>query len=129
MRETVNGERLTVNEQIFTVNRSPLTAFMNENGKESLNFQISIAIYIFGILIIGVLFLMSTIGTVVLQDGEPTDEVIFGFIVFFLIIFIPMIIISLLSFILVPEALAIVAAVKANKGEHYRYPLSIRLIR
>jgi uncharacterized Tic20 family protein len=70
--------------------------FVNDQGKEAINFQISIVIYgivsaILVVVIIGVFLLIA---------------------------------VSLFSIIMV-----IVAAVKANSGEKYRYPLCIRLIK
>ena len=69
--------------------------FVDDQGKESLNFQISITIYavvsaVLILLIIGVLLLIAVI--------------IFGLV------------------------MVIIASIKANQGEHYRYPLCIRLI-
>lgn len=69
--------------------------FVDDQGKESLNFQISMTIYS---IIAGVLVLI-VVGIALL------------------------IVVFVVDFILV-----IVAAVKANDGEHYRYPLTIRLI-
>ena len=70
--------------------------FVNEQGKEALNFQISMLIYgiicfILAFILIGLLFLL-----------------VWGILE---IIFI------------------IIASVKANSGEHYRYPLTIRFIK
>jgi uncharacterized Tic20 family protein len=69
--------------------------FVDEQGKEALNFQISITIYgiIAGILII-------------------------------VLIGIPL----LLGLLVAHIVLIIVAAIKANEGESYRYPFTIRLI-
>jgi len=70
--------------------------FIDDQGKESLNFQISIFIYSMA-----------------------------AFILMFIVI----------GFILLPAVLVfdivmiIIAAMKANEGEKYRYPLCIRLIR
>ena len=71
------------------------SAFVDDQGKESLNFQISFVIYtivaaIFVILLIGILFLIA-LG-----------------IIFVVVI--------------------IIAAIKANEGEKFRYPLTIRFI-
>lgn len=71
-------------------------AFVDDQGKESLNFQISVLIYmmISGIavlLIVGIFMLIA---------------------------------VSLLSLIL-----TVVASVRANDGEHYRYQLCIRFIK
>lgn len=71
-------------------------AFVDDQGKEALNFQISILIYA---LVAGLLC--------------------FACIGFFLL---PAVYIFNLVFLLI-------AGIKANNGEHYRYPLSIRFIK
>ncbi len=70
--------------------------FVNEQGKESLNFQISITIYALAALLLSIILI-----------GIPILIALFFF-----------------NFIMV-----VVAAIKANDGYHYRYPLSIELIR
>ena len=70
--------------------------FVDDQGKESLNFQISMAIY--GIICI------------------PFMLIVIGFF--------------MLGFLIVADlVLVIVAAVKANNGESYRYPCCIRFIK
>lgn len=71
-------------------------SFVDLNGKEALNFQISMTIYV----LVAILLCFVLIGI-------P------------LLIFLGM---AHLVFI-------IIASVKANKGEHYRYPCIIRFIR
>ena len=71
-------------------------AFVADQGKESLNFQISVLIYLMisaiaALLIVGIFFLM---------------------------------LVPLLSLIL-----TVVASVRANDGEYYRYPLCIQIIK
>ena len=70
--------------------------FVDEQGKEAVNFQISILIY--GI--VAGLLCFACVG----------------------IILLPAVVIFDLIFMLI-------AAVKANNGEHYRYPLTIRFIK
>ena len=70
--------------------------FIDEAGKEAVNFQISLTIYT----IVSALLILLVIG--------------FALIVIVL---------------LIGLILTIVAAVKANDGESYRYPLTIRFIR
>ena len=70
--------------------------FVDEQGKEALNFQISVLIYA---LVAGLLCFVCI-----------------GFLL------LPAVYIFDLIFLLI-------AAVKANNGEHYRYPLSIRFIK
>jgi uncharacterized Tic20 family protein len=72
---------------------SPL---VDDQGKESLNFQISVTIYAF-------IALLLTL-------------ILIGYVLFF----------ALVIFDLV---MVIVAAVKVNSGEKYRYPLCIRFIK
>ncbi len=71
-------------------------AFVADQGKESLNFQISVLIYLMisgiAVLLIVGIFMLITVG--------------------------------LLSLIL-----TVVASVRANDGEYYRYPLCIRFIK
>ncbi len=71
-------------------------ALIDDQGKESLNFQITMTIYA----LLACLFMF----------------IIIGFVLIFIVI--------LLDIILV-----VVAAVKANDGERYRYPLTLRLIK
>lgn len=71
-------------------------AFVDEQGKEAVNFQISIILYALG----AALLCFACIGLVLLPAVGVFD------VVFLLI-----------------------AAVKANDGVHYRYPLTIRFIK
>lgn len=71
-------------------------AFVDDQGKESLNFQISMTIY----------FIVSAILTVVIIG----ILLIIGLLIFDVIV-------------------VILATIKANGGEKYRYPLSIRIIK
>ena len=71
-------------------------AFVDDQGKEALNFQISITIW----------------------------TIVSG-ILCFVIIGIPL----LLAVLLFDVVMTVVAAIKANGGEYYRYPLTIRLVK
>ena len=70
--------------------------FVDEQGKEAVNFQISMALYAVASLLLFIIcigpFLLAAVG-------------------------------------LVDLVLLIIAAVKANNGQHYRYPLTIRFIK
>jgi uncharacterized Tic20 family protein len=74
--------------------------FVDEQGKEAVNFQISILLYL----------LVSAILWV------PLSFVCIGALIPFAI--------SIVDLIFM-----LIAAVKANEGEHYRYPLTIRFIK
>lgn len=75
---------------------------IDANGKEALNFQLSVLLYTWALLVVG-------FGTLFILIG-------FAFIA--LAIFV-----SVVALIF-----AVVAAVKASNGEAYRYPLTIRFI-
>jgi len=71
-------------------------AFVEDQGKEALNFQISITIYslVSGILVLAII-------------GLPL----------------------LIAVIIFDVVMTVIAAVKANGGEYYRYPLTIRFVK
>lgn len=75
-------------------------SFVDDQGKESLNFQITVIIAGF---VFGVLSLIPIVGC--------------------LTIFV------LLGIIIAALVFTIIAAVKANNGEYYRYPFSLRIIK
>lgn len=74
--------------------------FINRQSKEALNFQLSLVIYSFGC-----------------------------WILFVTVIGIPVAAIAVIVFIAVNFVCSIVAAVKTSKGQPYRYPMNLRLIR
>lgn len=76
------------------------SSFINDQGKESLNFQISLTIYGIGALILCMTVILAIIGIPIL--------------------------IALGVFQVV---MIIIAAMKANDGVAYRYPLNLRLIK
>ena len=80
---------------------------VDAHGKEALNFQISLTLYL--MVAVGV-----TVGLML---------VLIGFLLLPLLI-IAAIVVPVLDLILI-----IIAAVKASNGEFYRYPLTLRLIR
>jgi len=85
---------------IWQVKKDDFT-FVDEQGKEAVNFQISMLLYA----IIGtVACLVTCVGAVLIPFFLPIVGIVD--VVFLLI-----------------------AAIKANNGQHYRYPLSIRFIK
>ena len=79
------------------------SAEIDEHGKESVNFQISMTIYIAGLSVIAFILMFILIG--------------------FLLI--PVIVIMFI----VDAVFVIIASIKANDGQMYRYPLTIRLVK
>ncbi|AZJ36238.1 MULTISPECIES: DUF4870 domain-containing protein [Tenacibaculum] len=101
------------------------STFLDEHGKEAVNFNISYSLYIF---ILGLSFIPFFFGRIFNGfDGIDIDFGgyhghgglfgIFGFA-------------SVVSIVaLIKVALIIIAAMKANKGEMYKYPLTIKFIK
>ena len=91
---------------ILWLARKDSSVFLDHQGKEALNFQITIMIVLFGSSIIGTGLSFLTLGIAAL-------------------LLIPLSIVYLVL-ILVWE---ITGCIRANRGEWYTYPMSIRLIR
>jgi uncharacterized Tic20 family protein len=80
--------------------------FVDAQGKEALNFNLSALLYIVVLFAFGFIFTLITLG--------------FG-----ALLFVPAFIAAMAAWVV----LVIVAAVKASKGELFRYPLTIRFVR
>lgn len=99
--------------------------FLDEHGKEAVNFNISYALYIF---ILGISFVPLFIGSFF----NNFDQIDFGHHSNFFDggLFGILGIASLAGIVgLIKIALIIIAAMKANKGEEYKYPLTIKFIK
>jgi uncharacterized protein len=79
---------------------------VDANGKESLNFQLSMTLYGLAIGGVAVFLLLTIVG----------------------ILLLPLLIPVVAALMLMNLILVIVAAVKAGNGEVYRYPLTIRFL-
>lgn len=83
--------------------------FLDDHGREAMNFQISLVIYSVGGIIAAVLFGIITIGI--------------GFVLFpFLAI------LGTAALVIIQLIGCIRGAIAANRGEYYRYPMTIRVI-
>jgi hypothetical protein len=105
--------------------------FLDEQGKEAVNFNISYALYMFIASLIAVpFFLRSLFGNIHYHNRNGWDFDWFPFDLgvgnFFGIVGSSLLVglIGLISMILV-----ILAALRANKGENYRYPFTIKFIK
>ncbi len=117
---------------LWTTNKEK-SNFINEHGKEAINFQLSILLYT---VILGAFsfpfFLFSVFGDATVSNLFHPDEFAInfsnagGFSTLVGASFIG--IIALIGFF-VEIIFVITAALKANKGEDYKYPLSIRFIK
>ncbi|WP_299627597.1 DUF4870 domain-containing protein [uncultured Tenacibaculum sp.] len=101
--------------------------FLDEHGKEAVNFNISFGLYIFILSASFFTFFMRNIFRIL----DRFDHVDFGhqisfngdFFSFFGIFSI----VGIVS--LIKIALVIIASMKANNGEHYKYPFIIKFIK
>jgi uncharacterized Tic20 family protein len=94
---------------------------VDDQGKEALNFQISISIYLLAISVLTILF--GFIFLITVAGGTPETGLPLGFGMLLLIVLLAAVIV-LFAFVAV-----IVGAVRAGEGRYYRYPLSIKFIR
>ena len=79
------------------------SAFVDDQGKEALNFQITVTIAAVAATIVGLLLMFVLIGIVVL----------------------PLLVLAVLAYTVI---FTIIAGIKANGGERYRYPINIRML-
>lgn len=80
--------------------------FIYDQGREAVNFQLSMTLYFFG-LIFGTIALMI---------------ILIGFLL------LPFVILALIAIYLLQIVLCVIAAVNANDGRPYRYPFTLRLV-
>jgi hypothetical protein len=83
--------------------------FLDDHGRESVNFQISLLAYLVGGVIVGVLFSVLTLGIGAVLVAPAAAVGAIGLVV-----------LNLVG--------CIRGAIAANRGEYYRYPMSIRFI-
>ncbi len=106
--------------------RSPA---LDQQGKEALNFQLSMWVYgvVIGILAF-VLFSLGIIGGALGAAAGAQDLGAFAFLgtfAAFFVFFVPL----LLLLSIIPFIFMIVAVVRVSSGQPYHYPLSIRFVR
>lgn len=93
--------------------------FVNENGKSSLNFQISFTIYMMILALIAMIFFFTNV-TAYTYDGAAPET----FPIFMILIFGVIGVSAIAQFILL-----IIASMKASQGEVFHYPLAIKFIK
>ncbi len=98
--------------------------FIDEQGKESVNFQISLIIYILALCFI-LIFLTLLLSLI---SGLLSEENSFRFlsIVITLQVLPVFVFVAILIFQLI---MVIIAAVRAYNGQSYRYPFNLRLLK
>ncbi|NEO85111.1 MAG: DUF4870 domain-containing protein [Spirulina sp. SIO3F2] len=97
--------------------------FIDRHGRESLNFQLSMLLYSLGLIILGIF--LAILWFVVLGFGGSLDSgiaslsalvMLFGYGSF------------VLFWSLIQLVLVIWASIRAQRGRHFRYPLTIRFL-
>ncbi|MBD2437571.1 DUF4870 domain-containing protein [Nostoc sp. FACHB-110] len=92
-------------------------------GRESLNFQISLTLYTLVVIVISLLIVLGSCGVAITTNGTVNEvsSVLDGLLLLWMFL-----IIGLLLF---QSFIVSFAAIKAYHGEHYRYPFTMRIIR
>ncbi|MBD2198945.1 MULTISPECIES: DUF4870 domain-containing protein [Calothrix] len=107
---------------IWRLNKSK-SPWVDFQGKESLNFQISLTVYILIIILLSLLMLLTICGISITTNSTGQEIKALLDILLFLWF-------AITSFmILLQIFLVTFAAVKAYNGEHYRYPWTVRFLR
>ena len=97
--------------------------FVDENGKEAVNFNLSVFLYQFLIIMLGLILFLSPVLSMLATDGPDPFTVILS---------IPglLILVSGLGLLYIFRiVLALIAAIQAGNGDTFRYPLTIRFIK
>ncbi|MDZ8028449.1 MAG: DUF4870 domain-containing protein [Nostoc sp. DedQUE01] len=92
-------------------------------GKESLNFQISLTLYTFIVIAISLFFVLTSFSLAVTTNSTINEVKI----TLDSLLIVMMCLISLI--LLLQSFLVSFAAMKAYNGQHYRYPLTMRVLR
>jgi uncharacterized protein len=97
---------------------------VDDQGKQALNFQLSVSLYSLAfIAVIVALFVDAALVTLTLDDGQPPTAIWLRVGAAFLAAF------GLLALAAFNIIAVVVAAVRASAGERFRYPLNIGIIR
>jgi uncharacterized protein len=92
-------------------------------GREALNFQLSITVYTLIVIVISLILFFVGIGVIIVTNnvGHQVKSILNSLLILLVSVNFGML---LLQLILVP-----CAGIRAYKGEHYRYPLTIRFLK
>lgn len=103
--------------------KKTLDPWIDFQGREALNFQLSLSIYALIVIVLSLVMVVMTF-SIALTTNLTTRQIntIFNVLVTFLI--------TLISVLMIAQSVLVgFAAVKAYKGQHYRYPFTIRFLR
>ncbi len=108
---------------VFWLIKKDSSTYIDQEGKEAVNFNISYNLYIICLIFIGFIQMISRIASFEELSNAANSSQLLPLISSLLIWLIPLLMLSILWFILI-----ILAAVKANSGLHFHYPFTIRFI-
>jgi hypothetical protein len=109
------------------------SSYIDHNGKQALNFQLSMLVYTLTFLLISlptfIIWLLSTISELKLNNNELTIEAfstqnISGFVILGFVALLLALVTKIGEFFLI-----IYASVKSSNGEVFKYPLTINFIK
>jgi len=98
--------------------------FINQQGKEAVNYNISMLLYSFLICILVIIPVILLVSETIVHEDAYNDYPPINFIISIVVIGIIWVVESILEFILI-----ILAAVRASEGQNYKYPLTIKFIK
>ncbi|ALF52136.1 hypothetical protein ACX27_03575 [Nostoc piscinale CENA21] len=92
-------------------------------GRESLNFQISLTFYTLVVIIFSLLLVLGSCGIAITTNGAVNEvkSVLDGLLLVWTFL--------IIALFLLQSFLVTFAGIKAYHGEHYRYPLTMRILR
>jgi hypothetical protein len=105
-------------------------AFVNEQGKESLNFQLSVLLYEVAIAVVWGIAAFVIFGSALFAAPAIASSETAGFTLFAglgILLLAPILLLGLLG--IFAAIAAIVAALKASEGQVYRYPIMLRFLK
>ncbi|MCC7019469.1 MAG: DUF4870 domain-containing protein [Ardenticatenales bacterium] len=102
--------------------------FIDENGREAVNFQLSKLIYFVVLIFVGIVTTFGSVGGMMAGSGMDSSALSFGAVAAMFGSF-GLIGIGLLAVFLLGLICPIIAALKADKGESFRYPVTMRFVR
>lgn len=97
------------------------SALVDDQGRESVNFQISTTIYVLAIII---LLILVALASLVAMPGDAAGAFIFSRVALF-----GLGTLAIAALVLFDIIAVVIAAVRTSGGELFRYPLNLRLIR
>lgn len=106
---------------LILLTRGKTSPLVEDHAKESLNFQISLTLY--ALVALAILFVLFIAGALAMTMGPMGDESV-PFFALFMMFFPAYLLVAAFELIVI-----VLASVRASKGQRYRYPLTIRLVR